>query len=148
MLLEQYRRCAEDWRRYDSYLWQIPSFTFAAAGAILTLVLKNEIPSNYFNILMVILGLFIVTMIFSAMKTRFFQEHRAMFAEDIERRFGLSDHKKDLRAENQEKNEKLPVLKVNTEQVFKYFESKEIHRCSLYKISAFDLQFGIFYHSS
>jgi hypothetical protein len=143
ILLEQYRRCAEDWRKYDAYLWQIPFSTFSIVGVILALVIKSEIPEEIFRLLMAGLVFFVITMMISSWKTRFFQDYRAKFAEDIERRCGfiyIND-----RNENQVEVSEPPILKIDSKYASSYLEKKGFKHCELHRcISAYHLQIFLF----
>ena len=88
-LIEQYRRCCEDWRHYDRILWEISFSTLVVTGSLLTLVfawVREVFPRI---ILILCLLIFVVMMMFLAVKIRFFQEARCEFAKDIERKLNI-----------------------------------------------------------
>ena len=89
LILEQYRRCCEDWRHYDRLLWQIPFSTFVATGTILTLIYKFVEELAVRRVLILDLMVFILSMSILAIKVRFFQNVRTVFAKNIEKRYEL-----------------------------------------------------------
>jgi len=81
-----YERLAEDWRRYDAMLWQLPFGTMTAIGVILTLAL-HYIPSSEHvirAILFTALAWFTLTMMHLSYKVRHFQIERSACIEAIE----------------------------------------------------------------
>jgi hypothetical protein len=81
-----YERLAEDWRRYDAMLWQLPFGTMTAVGVILTLAL-HYIPSSEHvirAILFTALAWFTLTMMHLSYKVRHFQIERSACIEAIE----------------------------------------------------------------
>jgi hypothetical protein len=81
-----YERLAEDWRRYDAMLWQLPFGTMTAVGVILTLAF-HYIPSSEHvvrAILFTALAWFTLTMMHLSYKVRHFQIERSACIEAIE----------------------------------------------------------------
>jgi len=89
LIVEQYRRCAEDWRYYDKLLWEIPFTTATVLGAILAIVygtkVVGNVPSQVKIPLLGCLLIFVVTMFFLSRKSRFLQTARTRFAQCIEK---------------------------------------------------------------
>jgi hypothetical protein len=90
LLIQQYNRCAEDWRYYDKLLWEIPFTTATVLGAILAIiygkgVIGGGIPAEVKIPILGCLLIFLFTMLFLARKVRFLQESRTRFAECIEK---------------------------------------------------------------
>lgn len=114
ILLEQYRRCAEDWRHFDKLLWQIPFSTATVVSAVIAIAHRYYgerilyVPVEVRIPLFASLIIFVVTMASLARKVRFFQESRTRFAENIE--------------ENIAKIEKMPI---ETEKTLKFLETYE-----------------------
>ncbi|MDH7477993.1 MAG: hypothetical protein QHH17_06410 [Candidatus Bathyarchaeota archaeon] len=85
LLIQQYNRCAEDWRYYDKLLWEIPFTTATVLGTILAIiygkgVIGGGIPTEVKIPILGCLLIFLFTMLFLARKVRFLQESRTRFA--------------------------------------------------------------------
>lgn len=96
LILEQYKRCTEDWRYYDRLLWQIPFTTATVIGAILALIysdvggtitFSSELKISLLSCLLIL----VITMFFLNRKIRFFQEGRTRFAAHLEQRVGIEN---------------------------------------------------------
>lgn len=90
IIIEQYKRCAEDWRHHDKLLWEIPFTTASIAGAILAIIYGKGLPggniTSEFRIpILSCLLIFVITMFSLSRKIRFFQTARTRFAQHIER---------------------------------------------------------------
>ena len=89
LLIEQYRRCAEDWRHFDKLLWQIPFTTATVVGTLLAIIygsigeVRINLPKEAKILLLNCLMVFVFVMFFLARKIRFFQECRTAFMEQI-----------------------------------------------------------------
>jgi hypothetical protein len=90
LLIEQYKRCAEDWRYYDKLLWEIPFTTATVLGAILAIIygsgiVGGGIPSEVKIPILGCLLIFVFMMFTLSRKIRFLQTGRTRFAEYIEK---------------------------------------------------------------
>jgi len=90
ILVEQYKRCAEDWRHHDRLLWQIPFSTATVVSAVIAVSYGyfgegiSYIPTEVKIPLFAFMILFVITMGSVSRKVRFFQEIRTEFAYYIE----------------------------------------------------------------
>jgi hypothetical protein len=89
LMLEQYKRCAEDIRHLDRLLWEIPFSTMFTVSGLLSLAYGFLKDVNVVRIVLVILIVYAFIMMFETIKIRFFQVARAIFAEEIEKTFSV-----------------------------------------------------------
>jgi len=91
LMLEQYKRCAEDIRHLDRLLWEIPFSTMFTVSGLLSLAYGFLKDVNVVRIVLVILIVYAFIMMFETIKIRirFFQVTRAIFAEEIEKTFSV-----------------------------------------------------------
>ena len=131
VIVEQYKRCYNEWKHYDTLLWQIPFSTSVATRTVLTLVYRWVEEMIVRKILMLNLILFVLLMMVLAIKIRLFQIARTSFLKEVER------------------NYKIKHLPVETNEALAYFErERQSNRngvfgkiiFGIYSIRAFHLQ--------
>jgi len=89
VIVEQYRRRYNEWKHYDTLLWQIPFSTSVATGTVLTLVYRWVEEMIVRKILMLNLIIFVLLMMILAIKIRLFQIARTSFLKEVERNYKI-----------------------------------------------------------
>jgi hypothetical protein len=130
-LIEQYKKCCEDWDHFDTLLWQIPFSTVVATTGLLTLGYAYIEEIFIRKILLLILIIFVLGMMLVAVKVKFLQVVRSEFAREIEEKL------------------KINVMLMNTSECLEYFSKRGKPKTRLasviYSIKAFHAQISLYF---
>lgn len=90
-IITQYNQCANDWRHFDTSIWQMPSFSVALSSVILLIIDKMQDPA--LKSLILFFGTMLsISMIIALNKHRLFQEQRTALLSKIEKSW-IDNHK-------------------------------------------------------
>jgi len=73
---ELLRQCWEDWRHFDSLIWQIPSLSVAIVGGLLAIAYYAIQETTERGLVILLAALFLLVMTLALYKHRYFQEKR------------------------------------------------------------------------
>ncbi|MEA5079026.1 MAG: hypothetical protein VB013_10695 [Anaerolineaceae bacterium] len=81
-----YERCCEDWRHYDTQIWQVTNITFVVNGFLIVLAFNQTIDIKVKVFIPLMAGLFTITLLIALIKHRLHQDIRSINIRKLERK--------------------------------------------------------------
>ncbi len=115
--LAQYNQCSEDWRQYNSTIWQIPSVAIAIASAILAVAYQNIQELLPRTVILFFGGLMLLTLTIALIKHVLLFNQRTEFLSETEKDWVISNK---IKTTIKRRTEEIPNLS--------WFQKRKAHK--------------------